>query len=160
MKNKNTDFINYGTYKAQDAEILKKELEKAGIPTKILYPGTSVGKEATAGAYFTGYQLMIRACDFQRAEELRNKFNIEPIGIEEKMPLPKTYAWAKRGLNRYSLIGWVISIIGVYISSYLAAEFKFFAEKAPLYFIIAFSIFFVLWFGSTVYNIFQEKKKH
>lgn len=159
-KKENTDFANFGTYRAEEADILKHELEKRGVPVKVIYPGTEVGREATAKAYFPGYKLMIRACDFQKAKELRRKFNIKPIEAGEKMPLPKTYAWAKRGLNRYSLIGWMVSIIGIYISSYLASEFEFFTERAPFYFIIAFSIFFFLWLGSTIYNIFQEKKKH
>lgn len=154
-----TKFINYGTYSAVEADILKYELEKCGIPVKVKYPGTEVGREIIAGAYFPAYQFMIRVCDVPAAEKLRKKFNINPIGAGEKMLLPKPYAWAKRGLNRYSLIGWVISVMGLHITDYLAVEFEFFAKKAPFYFNIAFSIFFLLWLGSMVYNIFQEKRK-
>jgi len=107
-KKEDTDFINFGTYKSQEADILKQELEKQGMPVKILYPGTNVGRETTGGAYFTAYQLMIRACDFQAAEELRKKFNIEPVIAGKKMPLPEPYTWAKKGLTRYSLIGFLI----------------------------------------------------
>ncbi|MCD6148670.1 CvpA family protein [bacterium] len=159
-KKENTDFINFGTYRGEEADILKYELEKQGIPVKVIYPGTDVGTETAAQAYFPAYKLMIRTSDFQKAKELREEFNIKPIGAGEKMPVPKIYVWAKRGLNRYSLIGWVISLIGLYMSSYLAAKFEFFAEEAPFYFSIAFSIFFLLWLCTTIYSIFKEKRRH
>jgi len=88
MERISTDFFNYGTYNNPDADILRKELEKSGIPVKTLYPGTNVGKESTAGAYWTAYKLMIRICDFQRAEEIRNKFNIVPVKRGESVDLP------------------------------------------------------------------------
>ena len=89
MKKISTDFFNYGTYNNPDAAILRKELEKNGIPVKTLYPGTGIGKEGTAGAGWTAYKLMIRVCDFQRAEEIRNKFNIVPAKKGKSMDLPK-----------------------------------------------------------------------
>ena len=65
MKKTSTDFFNYGTYNSPGADILRKELEKIGIPVKTLYPGTNIGRDYTGGAYWTAYKLMIRACDFQ-----------------------------------------------------------------------------------------------
>jgi hypothetical protein len=79
MEEESTDYFKYGTFKNSDADILKPELEKKGIPVKVLYPGTNVGREATAGAYWYDYTLMIRACDFKLAEEIRKKFNISFI---------------------------------------------------------------------------------
>jgi len=157
-KTKNTNFVNFGTYRAEEADILKHELEKRGIPVKVIYPGTGIGKEATAEAYFPAYKLMIRACDIPVAEEIKKKFNIEPIGLREKMPLPKSYAWARKGLNRFALIGYLVSFLGILIISNLSEELEFLPENAPFYFIAAFSIFFFIWLGSTVYNIFKEKK--
>jgi len=47
---KKGDFINFGAYAALEADMLKRELEKSGIPVKVLYPGTNVGREARGGA--------------------------------------------------------------------------------------------------------------
>jgi len=158
IKNGNTNFVNFGTYRAEEADILKHELEKHGIPVKVIYPGTGIGKEATAEAYFPAYKLMIRACDIPVAEELKEKFNIKPIEVGEKMPLPKSYAWAKKGLNRFALIGYLVSFLGILMMGYLSDKLEFLPENTPFYFIAAFSIFFFIWLGSTVYNIFKEKK--
>ena len=107
-----TDFFNYGTYNGSEADILKRELEKNGIPVKMLYPGTNVGRETTMGAAFTAYQLMIRACDFRCAEEIRKKLNIASIEPGKPMPLPKTYE-DKLGIALvYELI---IFLIGLFI---------------------------------------------
>ena len=86
MEKISTDFFNYGTFQAQEADILKQELEKNGIPVKMFYPGTNIGRDATGGAEFTAYTLMIRACDFKVAEEIRKNLAIEPIG--KKIPMP------------------------------------------------------------------------
>jgi len=154
---KNTDFVIYGTFRAQEADILEQELEKGGVPVKALYPGTSVGREVTAGIYFPAYQLMIRACDFYSAEKIREKFNIEAVRNGEKMPLPKTYAWAnKNSLSRFSLLGCLVSWLGALISGYFS--YTLFHEKTQLYFITAFFIFAFIWFFSTVYNLLKEKK--
>jgi hypothetical protein len=159
IKNGNTNFVNFGTYRAEEADILKRELEKHGIPVKVIYPGTGIGRGATAEAYFPAYKLMIRVCDISIAEKLKERFNIKFIELGEKMPLPKAYSWAKRGLSRISLIGSLISFFGILITAYLSA-LEFLPENTPFYFIIAFSIFFFLWLCSTVYNIFVERKRH
>lgn len=95
-KEKSTDFINIGAYRAEQAEVLKKELEKNGIPVKVIYPGTSLGREATAEAYFPSYQLMVRICDIKEVKKLEKKFEIKPIKVKQKMALPKLYTWAKK----------------------------------------------------------------
>ena len=159
-KKENADFVNFGTYNAEEADILKQELEKCRIPVKVIYPGTNVGREANANAYFPAYTLMVRVCDISTVEKLKKKFNIRSIESGEKMSLPKTYAWAKRGLNRISLIGYLVSFLGILITGYLSDKWEFFPENTPFYFIAAFSTFFFIWLGSTVYNIFKEKKKH
>ena len=152
---KNTDFVNFGTYRAEEADILKHELEKRGISVKVIYPGTDIGRDVTAGASFPAYKLMIRAYDIPTAEKLKERFSIKCIEPGEEMPLPKTYTWGKRGLNRISLIGWLISFFGALITSYLSI-LKLFPENTPLYFMDALFIFFFLWLCSTVYNIFTE----
>ena len=160
IKKENTNFVNFGTYRAEEADILKHELEKRGIPVKVIYPGTEIGRESTARAYFPAYTLMIQASDFQKAKEIREKFNIKSIEAGEEMPLPKTYAWSKRGLNRFSLIGYIVSFLGILIIGYLSDKLEFLPENTQFYFIAAFFTFFFLWLGSTMYNIFKEKKKH
>lgn len=86
MEKISTDFFNYGTFQAQEADILKQELEKNGIPVKMFYPGTNIGRDATAGAEFTAYTLMIRACDFKAAEEVRENLGIQAVKKGESMP--------------------------------------------------------------------------
>ena len=125
MEKKNTNFINLGTYRAEEAAILKQELEKQGVPVKSLYSGTGIGGDAYAEAYFSSRQLMIRACDFQFVERLKKKLNIEPIKYREKMPLPKFYAWAKYGLSKYFLIGLVVSWVGIIVTGILSSELGF-----------------------------------
>jgi positive regulator of sigma E activity len=102
---------------------------------------------------------VIRVCDFQKAEELRKKFNIKPIEAGEKMPLPKIYIWTKKGLTRYSFIIYLLSFLGIFITGYLSDKLGVLSEDTPFYFIIPFSVSFFLWLGSVVYNIFQEKRK-
>ncbi len=102
---------------------------------------------------------MIRACDISIAEKLKERFNVKPIEPGEKMPLPKTYTWAKRGLNRISLIGYLISFLGILITGYLP-ELEFLPENTLFYFIAALPTFFFLWLCSTAYNIFMERKRH
>lgn len=98
MKITTTDFINYGTYRNSDADILKIELEKAGIPVKALYPGSNIGREAVGGASCTAYKLLIRACDMQKAERIRKRLNIASIGIGEAIC---RLIWNIRFLQRY-----------------------------------------------------------
>jgi len=157
---RNTDFAIFGTYRADEADILERELEKHGIPVKVIYPGTEIGRGVTANMYFTAYTLMIRVSDFQKAKELQKKFNIKPIEAREKMPLPKPYDWAKRGLNRILFIGWLISFLGILVSGYLSYKWEFFPENTNFYFITAFFIFFIFWLCGTAYNILKERKNH
>ena len=157
---KNTDFAIYGTFRAVDGDILKRELEKSGIPVKMLYPGTSIGRDTFAGAQFTAYELMIRICDFELAEKVREKFNIEAVKTGEKMPLPKTYKWARSGLNRIFLIGYAISVFGILgmpIIVYLFREADFLLPNMLLCFIIGSFVFYFLWLFSSLYEAFKKQ---
>jgi len=157
---RNTDFALYGTFQAVDGDTLKKELEKNGIPVKMLYPGTGFGRDITASAQFTAYELMIRVCDFELAEKIREKFNIKAIKNGEKMPLPKTYKWAKSGLNRVFLIGYAISVSAIFailITGYLFGEINFLPSNIFLYILTATFVFFFLWLFSSLYEAFKER---
>lgn len=103
--NSSSDFINFGTYVAEEADILKPELEKEGIPVKVLYPGTNIGKELTLHARWTAYTILIRAKDCKTALEICNKLNIR---AKYKIPLPKLL-YTK--INRY--------IFGIIVFAYL-----------------------------------------
>jgi len=48
----NRNFVEFGLFWTEEADILKRELEKKGVPVKILYPGTYIGKEYF-GVYFS-----------------------------------------------------------------------------------------------------------
>lgn len=161
MENKkNTDFSLYGTFHASDGDILKKELEKSGIPVKMFYPGKNIGRDFYGGAQFTAYQLMIRVCDFELAEKVRKKFNIEKIEAGEEMPLPKTYKWAKSGLNRVFLIGYAVSVFGILaiaIISPFLEEHDFLPPNTFLYIITGSFVFFFLWLFSSLYEAFKGK---
>lgn len=159
-KKRNTDFVNFGTYKAEEAEIIKRELEKRGISVKVLYPGTDLGRGITAEAYFTAYTLMIQACDVPSAKKIREKFNIKPVEIGEKMPLPKEYVFAKKGLNRFALISLLISLMGMLIIGNLSDKLEFLPENTTFYLIAAFSFFSLLWICSIAYDYLKDKKKH
>ena len=81
------DFINFGTYEATEADILKLELEKNGIPVKVLYPGTNVGRETLAQARWTAYKILIPASKVSTAQEICKRLNIKP---RKKITLPKS----------------------------------------------------------------------
>jgi len=109
-----TDFFNYGTYSLADANILKHELERAGVPVKTVYPGTDIGTEATANAEFPAYHLTIRACDYGRAEGIRKNLRIFPVSPGEEMPfVPRSFInW-----TRLMVIEAVVFAIGMAILS-------------------------------------------
>jgi hypothetical protein len=109
-----TDFYNYGTFPAANAEILKGELEKSGVPVKIIYPGTNTGKDATAGAAFLAYQLMIRGCDFEVAEKIRKDLNIEAIKSGQVMPFIKP-RWLK--FERILLYEILLFLVSMFVLS-------------------------------------------
>lgn len=94
-KNNSSDFVNFGTYAAEEADILKPEFEKVGIPVKVLYPGTEIGKEYTAGARWTAYTLLIPAKDCKTAFKICERLNIK---ARYKIPVPK-FLYTK--VNRY-----------------------------------------------------------
>lgn len=116
MEKISTDFFNYGTFQAQEADILKQELEKNGIPVKMLYPGTNIGRDAAAGAGFTAYKLLIRACDFTRAEEIRKNLTIEAIGKGTAMPyFPKSFiTWHRIIITEVILFFVSLFVLGLF----------------------------------------------
>lgn len=80
------DFINFGTYAIGFADMLKLELEKRGIPVKVLYAGTEVGREGRAQAATfvipesnAGNTLLIPAGYQKSAAEIRDSLNIKPL---------------------------------------------------------------------------------
>ncbi len=79
----NTDFVNFGTYLNYEADILKQELEKNNIAVKTLYPGTPLGKESAGDTGWTSYTLLIRECDIEKANGIK-----EGIGIEVAKTIP------------------------------------------------------------------------
>ena len=133
MQKISTDFINYGTYKSPDADILKGELEKNGIPVKILYPGTNIGRDASGDAYYTAFELLIRICDFQKAEEVKNSLNITPIEVGEPMPLPKVFKWTKNNIGRFFLIGMVIFLLALITLSAFSSDLESVINPNNLY---------------------------
>jgi len=84
--NYSTNFIKFGTFSAEEVNILKLELEKRGIPVKVVYPGMNVGTAATANMRWTAYTIMIREIDIKTALGICNTLNIK---AEYKIPLPK-----------------------------------------------------------------------
>jgi len=113
-----TDFINIGTYSAEQADVLKSELEKQGISVKLLYPGTNIGKETTAKARWTAYTLLVRNCDLPIVQEVQKRLRIYPL---KRIPLPKGYfsnALRSRLLRTLFLVsGLILLIIGGILSS-------------------------------------------
>lgn len=158
MKETSTDFFNYGTYKNPDADISRKELEEAGIPVKTLYPGTSIGKETMAGAYWTAYKLLIRVCDFQRAEEIRNNLNIAAVEVGEPMPLPKVYKWSKYTFSRFFLTGLMIFLLALIILSALSYIFKSSINTNNLggVLMVGYSLSALLLAGSLIYRFLKD----
>lgn len=104
-----SDFINFGTYSASEADILKTELEKNGIPVKILYPGTNVGRESVSEARWTVYTILIPAKDRKVALEICSKLNIKP---KYKIPLPEfLYTKSNRYILGIIIFLWMLMII-------------------------------------------------
>jgi len=112
MSNKVTNahnFISFGTYSADEADILKAEFERSGIPTKILYPGTNFGKESLAHAQWSAYTILIPARSRKHALEICSKLNIKS---RYKMPLPKVlYTKANRFIIGVAILLWFLMIV-------------------------------------------------
>jgi len=77
QEKESSDFIKFGTFNAEEADMLKPELEKRGIPVKVLYPGTGIGRESSGNVAWTAYTLMIPQKDCKMALEICRKFNIK-----------------------------------------------------------------------------------
>lgn len=72
-------FVNFGTYRPEDADRLKTELERNGIPVKVVYPGTLIGKESAGGQSFTALTLLVQDKNFKQAEKLRDEQVIQSL---------------------------------------------------------------------------------
>jgi len=108
-KDVNTDFARFGSFSSAETDILKPELEKIGIPVKVFYPGTSYGRESTAGAGWSAYTIMIPVKDFERAKNLCYKFNIQ---VRHKIPLPRLlYTKSNRYIAAVIVSLWLIIIV-------------------------------------------------
>ena len=153
MRKTSTDFLNYGTFQAQEADILKQELERNGIPVKMLYPGTNIGRDATAGAEFTAYTLMIRACDFEATEEVRGKLGIEPFKKGESMPYfsRSVITWTRIIYGEIALF-----LILIFISGFLKNESDLLQIIVPL-FLITFLITLGVYKFKTLRKFFKGK---
>jgi len=111
----NTDFINFGTYVNYEADILKKELEKSSIPVKSLYPATSIGTEAYGNASWSAYTLLIRDCDIEKAQIVKERLGIETAKKIENIPFPKSIGnkiWTKKLLIISILLFFVWVVLG------------------------------------------------
>lgn len=97
-----------GAFSAQEIDILKPELEKRGIPVKVVYPGTNVGAEAAAHARWTACTIMIREIDIETALEICDSLNIR---ARDKISLPKLLYTR---VNRY-VFGLVVAILLTFI---------------------------------------------
>ncbi len=152
---KNTNFINFGAYRAEEADILKPELEKKGVPVKVLYPGTSVGKELTAGAQWTAYELLIRGCDFPVANDVRKGFNIKPI--KEEMPLPSFYAQKPRSktINRILLF----IFLGLFISTIILNSKSIVSTNTKGYIFAFVFLFLFLWLVNLSWQALRNRLK-
>ena len=161
VENITTNFLNFGTYSAENAEILKRELEKKGIPAQVLYPGSNVGRESTARIYFPAYTLLIQGNDFKKAQEIKEKFNIESIKKGEKMPLPRAYTWTQKNkyLSKYFFVGMILSIIAMLFGEELS-EFFGISEMTTLLILVgALSICFFGWFFIMLYLVLSKGYK-
>ena len=147
---KSSDFIKFGSYSAMEADILKPEFEKIGIPVKVLYPGTSIGRESTAGASWTAYTIMIPSKDVERALEVRKRLNIKTA---HKIPLPKLLY---TNINRYIFGMIFFPFFAFIILGYLGLIDK--VNKLILNIIfISIILGWILFFVITGYKIFKKR---
>jgi hypothetical protein len=150
----NKNFKNYGFFSHLDAEILKGNLEKEGIPVKINYPfAGSAGKEASGGAYWTYWSILIRGCDFRRADEIKKGLNIKRIKEDEiKISLPTDNIKKSKRL-RFFLAGLFISICFLFLSS--IDKFEYLQKNVSLLGVLII-IFFLLSMFDVVFTTIKK----
>ena len=147
---KSSDFIKFGSFSATEADILKPELEKIGIPVKVLYPGTTIGKESTGGASWTAYTIMVPSKDVEAALEVCKRLNIK---ARYKIPLPKLLY---TNINRY-IFGMIFFPFSAFIIlGYLGLIDKVNELILGIIF-ISFIFGWILFFVITGYKIFRKK---
>jgi len=140
-------FIGIGTYRAEEADILKGEFEKSGIPVKVLYPGTNIGRESTAGAIWTAYTLTIRNTDVVKAKKICDKFNIKPV---HKMPLPDILYGKNNG--KYLLI---IALF-IFPITVIAGRLNLINSEEGSFSIIIAVLFLLLYYINLGYNVIKK----
>lgn len=86
QKTISTDFKFFGTFLDYEVSIFKPELEKKGIPVKVLYTGARSDFEPAllAWAMDKAYQILLRENDFDEARKILERFNIKP---RKKIPI-------------------------------------------------------------------------
>ena len=154
MENKrdsnSSDFVNFGTYTAEETNILKPELEKRGIPVKVLYPGTRVGKETTAHTRWTAYTILVPAKDCKVALEICNSLSIKP---RYKISLPGLlYTRVNRYIFGVIVLAYLLTIV-LGASGLVQNE----ALVGVLAGVILFSV--LLFFAVTSYKIIRKQRK-
>lgn len=143
-------YINFGTYTPEDTEILKKELEKHGIVVKVLYPGTSIGRESTGNARGFAFTLTVSEGDYHRALEIRDQFSITPV---KEIPLPKMIY---SGFNRYFILGAILLWLGLWMAQLL---FQLNVEIWILVFpFLAIILFWFINMSRVFYRFFRKKQ--
>ncbi len=149
----NTNFKNYGFFSHTDTEILKKNLGKEGIPVKINYPfAGSAGRESSGGGYYNYWVILIRRCDFSRADKIKNELNIKRIKESEiRVSLPSDNI-KKSKRFKFFLAGLVISIFLLFFMD----KFEYLQENANLLAATAVAFFVLLIFDT----IFMTIKKN
>lgn len=129
-------FVNFGTYESIEADWLKNELEKAGIPVKVQYPGTEIGRESSGGASWTALTLLIPEIELDRAGKIREKLRIKPV---ESIRLSGII------YNRVNRIAF-----GVVLFFWLSLYVLLFLPEKALQYISRISNFDVIYFGVLV----------
>lgn len=102
-------YINLGTYLPVIADELKAALEKKGIPVKVTYPGTSIGRESGGGAQAIALTLSIPSNMAEKAKKIQQELRIAPV---KKVRIPMQFVY----------ISWVV--IALLTLVYLASVAK------------------------------------
>jgi hypothetical protein len=117
----NTDFVNFGTYVNYEADMLKQEFDKVGIAVKTLYPGTPFGKESTGGAGWTAYTLLIRECDIEKAQGIKEGLGIEVAGTIPMAPYSRSIG-KPRTVKFFTWTGIIFLLAGMALSVFHNAD--------------------------------------
>lgn len=142
------NFVNIGSYRAEEADMIVQEFEKSGIPVKRFYPGSDMGVESTGNAIWTAYTLRVRNKDAEKARKICEKFNISPV---RKIPLPDLL------YNKTSSVLLGIALFGI-ILSLLARAFDLKIIN-PLILIVISLISYLLYYVILFYKVIRKTMK-